>query len=165
MNINDRIEKIKPYFMVFNISAEEDAAYVVVKFPSTWTVPDTKALLETYKVQTAPMENGMCFATEIKNGAECVFDAIDYIVEFNKRIEERRGLLQEKLEEFKKLFATESLDRLKTLKFVFDDTKKVKRTTKKADKPAVVEPTEAKEETEGADDNSLMSFAKNITED
>ena len=161
MNINERIEKIRPYFVVFNISAEEDAAYVVVKFPPSWSIPDTNALLETYKVQTAPMENGMCFATEIKNGAECVFDAIDYIVEFNKRIEERRGLLQEKLEEFKKLFATEPLDRLKTLKFVFDEPKK-KKSAKKSEKPVETEKAEPKVETEP--DNSLMSFAKNITE-
>ena len=166
MKLNDRIERIKHYFVFFNVSAEDDATYVVVKIPQTWKIPDSNALKETYKVQVAPMSNGMCFATEIENGADCVFDAVDYVIKFNKSLEERKVLLNEKLTELQKLFVSEDIEKLKTLSFTFDEPKKGKKASKK--EAPVVDQTENEAEpvnennasTEG--DSSLMAFAKNI---
>lgn len=171
MNLNDRIERTKPYFVLFNVSAEEDAIYAVARFPENWTVPDRNELKKTFKVELAPMNNGMCFATETKNGAECVFDALDYVIKFNKCVEERKELLIEKANELKHLFATEELEKLKLLTFTFEKPKKSKS------KRSVVEDTQEEMENkaednvevvskeENEDDSSLMSFAKNIVDD
>ena len=177
MNLNERIESVKPYFVLFNISAEEDAIYAVVRFPQTWTIPDRAALKKTYNVELASMNNGICFATETKNGAECVFDALDYVIKFNKCVEERKELLISKVNELKNLFATEDLEKLKTLTFVFEKPKKAKQ-GKKAAIETVQSDTEVdtQEESEqevdnneptvleNAEDTALMAFAKNMTD-
>lgn len=174
MNLDERIANVKPYFLLFNVNADEDATFVVAKFPENWSIPNAKGLFETYKVQVGPMENGVCFATEIKNGIDCVFDALEYVIEFNKRMEERRALINEKLEELKKLFSTEPLDRLKTLTFVFDEPKKkrgktIKKTESQQEDTAesvpeqeVEKSEENKEPTEQNNDSEFMEFAKNI---
>lgn len=169
MNLNERIEGVKPYFVLFNISAEEDAIYAVAKFPQNWTVPDREELKKAFKVELAPMNNGMCFATETKNGAECVFDALDYVIKFNKCVEERKELLIEKANELKHLFATEDLEKLKLLTFTFEKPKKSGKSQKKsvaeAVKEEVNEETAEETETEKEPDSSTMSFVKNIVDD
>ena len=176
MSLNERIERVNPYFILFNISAEEDAIYVVAKFPENWTIPDRTALKSTYNVEIAPMNNGICFATEIKNGTDCVFDALDYVIKFNRCVEERVELLKAKIKELQTLFSKEDLEKLKTLTFVFDEPKKRKSQKKVQEQvPAelVSEKESAKtveqEKTDGnkeelPEDGGLMSFAKNIAE-
>ena len=176
MDLTTRINNIQAYFISFNVMAEESAAYAVVRFPSHWALPDTKALKANFMVEVAAMPNNqMCFATEIKNGSECLFDALDYIIDFNKKVEERKGLLDEKIKELGNLFATEPLDRLKTLKFTCEPQKKggKKSSQKKAEQAAEVrvEQVEAEplntEENQSPDENSqdspLMSLAKGLT--
>lgn len=177
MKLDERIENIKPYFVTFNVSAEDDAIYVVIKVPSNWTAPDAEALKNSYSVQIVPMQGGLCFATEIKNGAEAVFDAVDYVIKFNKGVEERKELLTQKLTELKKLFVSEDLEKLKTLKFVFESEQeepKKKKGTKKAvieEAPASTVTAEEPEDqsnsitAEECDDTPLMAMAKNLVED
>lgn len=181
MNLNDRIEASKPYFLQFQILAEEDAIYVIAKFPQSWTIPDTDALKKSYNVEIAPVNGAVCFATEIKNGTDCVFDALDYVIKFNKCVEERKELLINKVNELKTLFASEELEKLKTLVFTFEEPKKPKtRKTQKAqetvqtvlnnasdstDSEEENNIAEEKVETASIEDSSLMSFAKDITED
>lgn len=177
MDLKSRIDKIKPYFISFNVVAEESAAYAIVRFPKGWAIPDKTALKANFKVEIAPTNNGILFATEISNGPECIFDGLDYVIDFNKKVEERKGLLDEKIKELGDLFATETLDRLKTLKFVFEPQKKSSKKAAKKAEPVtvetkvdpVVEPTETTEEVdineevaEESDDNSLLGFAKTI---
>ena len=178
MNLNERIANVKPYFLLFNISAEEDAIYAVAKFPDNWTVPDRSALKSTYKVEIAPMNNGICFATETKNGAECVFDALDYVIKFNRSVEERIELLRAKITELKDIFSKEDIEKLKTLTFVFDEPKKRKGSKKASQETVQSSEEQVKEENvpqqetenikkaeEPSDDSSLMAFAKNIVDD
>lgn len=178
MNLNERIERTKPYFVLFNVSAEEDAIYAVARFPQNWSVPDVNSIKSSFNVQLAPMNGGICFATETKNGSDCVFDALDYVIKFNKCVEERKILLQEKVKELKNLFATEDVERLKTLTFTFEEPKKTKGRKSKTQEPTVVEAQQSEENTnteEGmtdsnvekqeSSDSSLMSFAKNIVEE
>lgn len=169
MDLKSRIDKIGPYFVSFNIMAEESASYAVVKFPQGWAIPDKGALRENFKVEIAPMEYGICFASDIKNGPECIFDALDYVIDFNKKVEERKGLLIEKVEELKQLFATEDLDKLKTLQFSFSTPKKAGRKpqVKKAQAPSEEEQSASEaqpESTPVAEESSLMSMAKSIVE-
>lgn len=178
MDLSARIEKIKPFFISFNVLANDDAAYAVVKLPKGWVMPDLATLKENFKVEVAPLESGKCFITEIKNGSECIFDAIDYVVTFNRQLEATKALFDEKKNELRKIFSVEPLERLKNLRFVIDQPKK---TSKKAQKPKSVDEIKG-EQDEKADeqeekveeqpkveeptepDNSLMSLAKSITE-
>ena len=184
MDISERIERIKPYFVSFNVMAEESAAYSVVRLPKSWKIPDKDALKANFKVEIAPIQEGICFVTEIGNGSECIFNAIDYVIDFNKKVEERKGLFNEMIKELGDIFARESLDKLKTLRFVFEPQKKSSKKAKV--KETVVQAFTGEGETEGEvnqsepvtetppvqeekkpeenNDNSLMAFAKTITE-
>ena len=184
MDLAYRIEHIKPYFISFNVVAEESAAYAVVRIPKGWTIPDKTALKENFKVEIAPIQEGICFVTEITNGSDCIFDAIDYVVDFNKKVEERKGLFEEKIKELGDIFARETLESLKNLKFVIEMPKKSAKKAKPKDFSKPPEPiqvesepkneenepiqeipvTEGVTEAKATDDNSLMAFAKTITE-
>ena len=61
-----------------------------------------------------------------------MFDLIDNTIEMNVSAEAKLELLNEKFDELKHLFATEQLEKLQTLTFVFNEPKKTKkRKTKK----------------------------------
>lgn len=128
MNIKDRIEKLKGVFVSFNIT--EGFTYALTKIPSKWVIPDT---IEQFQVSTTydKSTGGYYFVTKVDDGVENVFDAIDYVVKLNKSIEEKKQLLQEKANELSELFASEPIERLRTLEFVFKPQKKQLRKGKK----------------------------------
>jgi len=190
MTVKDRIEKLKPYFVSFNVIADEDAAYILLRFPleSRWTIPDQTALKENYKVEIAARNEGYYFMTEMCNGTDCIFDAAEYVITFNKNVEERKSLLNDKIKELTNIFATETLDNLKKLSFVIPNKEeKTVKNNKKAEKAVVKrvikqelpksQPTGATEtyHVEQIDtkivatnkkqnnDNDLMSLAKGLT--
>ena len=118
-NIKDRISMIKEYFDSFNII--EGAAYALVRFPSKWTVLN-EFDMDGCVVNTVSdrNKNGYYFFTDFENGFDCIFDAIDEVINFNKSIEEKTDLLIAKAQELKELFETEDIDRLRTLRFVME---------------------------------------------
>lgn len=176
MVITDRIKNLGEYFVSFQVVANEDASFILLRLPSTWTIPDQEALLKNYKVQLAVRDNGVFVMTEISNGVDCLFDAADYIVTFNKNIEERQYLLTKKIDELTHIFATESLENLKGLKIVLPDEKSGKKSKKEKEAETVVEEklsekpveeqnvekndTEVLTEINESDD--LMSLAQNL---
>lgn len=125
MEINERIENLKPYFQSFNVIAEDDASYVLMRFPGNWLMPDEKMLKEVYLVEIASRPEGIYFFTEIKNGMDKLFGCAEFVVQYNKNIEERKYLLKERMNELTKIFASEKLERLKTLRFEMDDIEEV----------------------------------------
>lgn len=122
MDITKRIDKIKDYFVKFNI--DEGAITVILKFPSKWTIPDMDFLKKQYNTAAGATPYGVVYATELTNGFDKIFDAVEYTIRFNMEAQERLTLFNEKVEELKKLFVEESLERLKTLNFVLDKKKK-----------------------------------------
>lgn len=155
MEITERITKIEDYFLKFNI--DEGAIILALKFPKEWTIPDAKFLKEQYGVVAGAAQYGsIIFATELQSGFNKLFDAVEYTICFNKEAQERLALLNAKILELKKLFATEPLDSLKKLKFEVGK----KRKGSQGKNNAATEPTveEVKEETE----DSLLSAAKEI---
>ena len=170
MDLQGRINKIGKCFVSFNIVAEESAAYAIVVFPKHWTLPDTAKIKEMFKTEIAPMTNGYCFVTEIVNGADCVFDAIDYVITFNTELEARQTLLQQKIKEMQEIFVTEPIEKLKTLKFVFEEPKKPRKPSPKkksttetpeTQEPVNEEPVVEEKKEETVEENSLLSFVKN----
>lgn len=127
-DINSRINELRSYFVSFNIA--EGTIYALVRFPEKWTVPQDIAELKvktTYDNQT----KGHYFFTEFSNGTDTVFDGIEYVIVLNKTIEERSALLRQKANELTELFASEPIERLRTLKFTFDDETPVRKSKNK----------------------------------
>lgn len=111
--------------------------YVVVLFPEKWIIDDE--IEERYGVS---VRNGRgvgeyYFCAEMETGFDKVFDAVDYCIGVNKDAMERAQIFQEKLKELKELFANgeNTIQRLKTLEFVFPMQKK----SAKAKKPLIEE--------------------------
>lgn len=176
MAIQDRIEKIKPFFIQFNIAAEDGAAYALVRFPNDkerWEMPTNALLKDNFKVEIGVRQEGVYFVSDLNDGVDCIFDAIDYVIEYNRSIQEKSGLLIEKIQELKQLFISEDIERLKTLEFVMKDKKKGGKTSRKTAKAEVVSISEehsindteiTEEKIEINDDNDLLSYAREIVE-
>lgn len=139
MNIKERIEKLKGVFVSFNIT--EGFTYALTKIPSKWILPDT---IEQFQVSTTydKSTGGYYFVTKVDDGVENVFDAIDYVVKLNQSIEEKKQLLQEKANELSELFASEPIERLRTLEFVFKPQKKQVKKGKKNKKTEEIPPSD-----------------------
>lgn len=168
MNISDRIEKIKDYFLKFNV--DQGIITLALKFPEKWTVPDSEFLKKQFGVASGPLQNGVIYCCEITEGFDKIFDAADYTISFNKEAQERMALFNAKAKELKELFMTESLDSLKTLNFVFDKKKKrnvsvksksiIEKVTETVENKSSKEAIVPKEEVETED--SLLSAAKEV---
>ena len=68
MDITKRIEKVKEYFIKFNI--EEGAITLALKFPTKWTIPDAEFLKTQYNVVAGVTPYGVIYGTESANGFE-----------------------------------------------------------------------------------------------
>ena len=125
MGIKERIKRLETYFKEMQITSIDgkQVIYVVVTFPNGWVVDDE--IVNKYDVtfQKGQYQNEYYFCTEIENGEDKVFDAIEYNIEKMKEAIERSKLLTEKTLELKKIFENEniSLSQLKTLKITYDE--------------------------------------------
>lgn len=122
MTIQERINKIKDYFIGMNVA--ENIVYVSVKFPNKWAVSELTE--PNFKTNIAPMSNGagIYFYTELLNGFDVVFDAIEYNINFNQQAEERIALLKQKIDELREIFDREDIETLKTIEFKYKVPKK-----------------------------------------
>lgn len=127
MSFSEKIKNLGEYFVTSSIA--EGALCVVTKFPSEWIMPDEKVLKEQYKIESETVDGLVYFMTEIDNGEDNIFSAIDNIIQSNRELEDKKKLLYTKVNELKEIFATEPLEKLQTLAFVFD--KKFKGLKKK----------------------------------
>lgn len=126
MSIKQRIENIKEYFKEMQIVTidGEQVIYVIVNFPYGWVIDE---LLETkfqVTVQEGEYPTEFYFATNIDNGENKVFDAIEYNIEKMKDAIERAQLLKVKIAELKDIFQNENitLPELRSLRFKWDKT-------------------------------------------
>jgi hypothetical protein len=150
MEIQDRYNKAKGFVKLFNIA--DNVAYMLVMLHDQWTIPSN--IDKHFKVQCqkdGETTNGWYFFAELgenPNGINAIFDALDFTVEFNKAVEERAKIYAEKSEILKNIIYTESIDKLKTLKFVFDESKKISKRSKKTKKKETETTVEPVEKTE-----------------
>lgn len=125
MGITNRIKQIETYFKEMQIVTIDgkQVIYVIVNFPYGWVIDEE--IEEKYNVTISSGEyNGeFYFCTEIENGEEKVFDAIEYNIEKMKEAIERAQLLSEKTKELKRIFENENitLPQLRNLKIVYDE--------------------------------------------
>lgn len=120
MDVNERILSIGNYFALFNV--HDGIVFLGIHLPEKWTLFDTSAICDEFGIQITTKENVTYFLCEIEDGFEPVFDAVDFIIAQNKALEEKTELLRSQVEILRSLFEKEPLEKLKTLRFVFDDT-------------------------------------------
>lgn len=122
--IKNRIEDIKEYFKEMQIVTVDNKhiIYVIVNFPNNWVIDDTIEDNFNVKISKGNYENEYYFFTEIDNGEDKIFDAINYNIKKMKAAIERANLLKNKMIELRNLFENEivTLDELKNLKFVYN---------------------------------------------
>lgn len=125
MSIAERIKKIEPYFKEMQIITveKEPVIYVVVDFPYGWVIDEELESKFNISISKGEYNGEFYFCSEIKNGEEIVFDAIEYNIEKMKEAIERAQLLSEKTKTLKELFEDESISilQLRNLKFVYDE--------------------------------------------
>lgn len=183
--INEQIQKLGSYFKAFNVA--DNNAFLLIKFPETWKVFDEDTLNKEFDVYTGQKPEGLYFITPLENGADCLFDAVNYVIEVNKALEEKQRLLQQKAQELTNLFISEPLEKLKTLEFTFKPQKKAKaKVSKNVDETPIVVPepqpqeivtepepvvvekpkkTKTTKKQENNDDSDVMSFMKDLIKD
>lgn len=172
MALNERIQKLKPYLLVYNVSIEDGVQYAVLKMPEKWSVPSNE-IDKAYGVKVRAIEGGICFLADIDAGQDTLFDSLDYVVNLNVKMQERVALLKQKVDELKEIFMKEDLEKLKTIEFTFPPQKKGKGgTSQKKGKPQVEEKPEpvveepvkeepVVEEKPVEENNGLMDFVEN----
>ena len=174
MEVKERVERIKDYFVTLSVS--DGAVCVVTRFPDSWWLSDPQPLRDQFKCEMVTRDGCVFFMTELENGFDTVFDCVDYIVDTNNAILEKKALLEAKANELTELFVKEPLEKLKTLYFAFSEEEpgkkpRAKKSTKKelvVEKP-VVEKLVVKEETvqkpvEEPAVSSLLSKAMELAE-
>ena len=175
MDINDRIKEIEPYFKSLNMV--DGTTVILVKFPNKWKIFNAEEITETYNVYTGKKENvdGTFFLSETANGVDCIFDAINEVINQNKTFEEKAVLLEQKANELSNLFLVEPLEKLRTLEFTFPVKKSTRKPKNEAKKEVVLDNTQTDVEKEDTTtqkevkttqkvknngDSDIMSFMK-----
>lgn len=124
MSIKERISKIEKYFKEMQIVTIDgkQVMYVIVNFPYGWVIDEDIETKFNVTVSTGEYNGEFYFCSEIDNGEESVFDAIEYNIEKMKEAIERAQLLTEKTKELKRIFEDESIGiaQLRELKLIFD---------------------------------------------
>lgn len=126
MSIKDRIKKIETYFKEMQIVTIDgkQVIYVIVSFPYGWVVNEKINSQFDVTVQQGEYNGEYYFCTEIDNGEEKVFDAIELNIEKMKEAIERAKLLSEKTIQLKKIFEDENvtIDELRNLEISYHKT-------------------------------------------
>ena len=125
MTIKERIKKINNYFKEMQIVTVdgEQIIYVSVSLPHGWIIDDKIEEKYNVTVNEGTYPNEFYFATEIDNGEEKIFDAIEYTIEKMQDAIERAQLLRNKITELREIFQNDniSIGKLRTLKFTWDE--------------------------------------------
>lgn len=126
--LQERINKISQYFKSMEIT--NNTLIVRVKYNNKWGVyPSDDEKIKVTKSDDAP--NEWYYYGKVEDVTiDDIFDLIENTIEMNLSAAAKLELLNSKFEELKMLFASESLERLATLKFVLS-TKKSYRKNKK----------------------------------
>ena len=154
MSVEERIEKIRPYFGEMKIvNNQSNECYICISchFPDKWKIcPD--ATKEKYKTDCSEEQGSAIFWCPMTTGFDTIFDAIDYNINVNKLAQERIALFKNKMNELKDLFNDNDMpiEMLRTLTFTWKGKGKNK-----------IKPIQAKDETETID-NIAESTAENI---
>ena len=113
-------ELVDVYQYLISVRKLEKYLSIDIEFPTTWKLPK-KYVAEDRVIEIDSQDNGKrCFSfiSEFNEKAlEMTTNSIKNIILYNKEIELKERLLQQKITELKKIFETTKLDNLQSLKF------------------------------------------------
>lgn len=139
MSVEERIEKIHPYFSEMKIvNGEDDSRFICIscRFPEKWKLtPDVTK--EKFGADCEKESGTSLFWCPISTGFDAIFDAIDYNINVNELAQERIALFKTKINELKELFNDNDItvEMLRTLTFSWKGKKK-KTVSKNGTEPA-----------------------------
>lgn len=123
MAVKDRINKINPYFKEMQIITidNKQVIYVVVEFPNGWVIADDLEEKYNITISEGKYHGEYYFCSDIDNGEDIIFDAIEHNIEKMKEAIERAKLLNEKIIELKNIFSDEtvSLEELRNMEISY----------------------------------------------
>lgn len=130
-NLQDRIKDIKEFFK--GIEIRENLFIVKIVYPNKWNAYDRNdGMIKAAKSDVIDNE-WFYYANIDEVELNDIFDLVQETVKTNEDIYKKVELMKEKMEELKNLFQNESLEKLQTLIFTFQE-KKSKRTNKRKQK-------------------------------
>ena len=143
--LQERINKISQYFR----SMEMTNGIIIIKVQhnNKWGVyPSDDNKIKVAKSEDTPNE-WFYYGNFNDITVDDIFDLIENTIEMNLSAAAKLELLNSKFEELKNLFATESLERLSTLKFVLSNKKSYRKNKKTVttDEPSNTENIDKKE--------------------
>lgn len=118
MGLSERIIKLGDVFETFTITS--NMCYVIIRMSEKNVVPqDINKRFDgiTYEVKNG----GVWFCTRSYMDIDKLFDAVDYVLEYNAEIEQKIELYSVALKNLKKIFNSEKVEKLKTLEFKFGE--------------------------------------------
>lgn len=114
------IKALRPYF--FSVREIDNNVSLDIKLPLTWSYDTILAPYKSIKHKIQDKNDKYTLISLVtvgtKEGYDVLFSCANEIIKINKEEEEKRRLFEEKVQELKKLFASESLDKLKELNFI-----------------------------------------------
>lgn len=117
--LQERINKISEYFRGMEMT--NGVLIIKVSYKDKWGVfPSNDEKIKVAKSEDSINEY-FYYGDFYEISFDDIFDLIDNTIEMNLSAAAKIQLLSEKFEELKILFASESLQKLQTLKFTFDE--------------------------------------------
>lgn len=111
------IEKIRPYF--YSLREIDGNVSLDMRFPLKWKHEYSDEKIKIIVQDKNDKVNLVSFVTPATpEGYDLVFSVAQSIIVYNKELEEKERLFQQKITELKGLFETESLDTLKDIQFI-----------------------------------------------
>lgn len=126
MNLQEKIISLSEYKLGFNIYSGH--TIINVTYPKEWSVikPENQEITFAQdEVNTETYFYSAPITFDIKN----IFDCIETTIEFNKEMEKKIQLFQEKQKELQNIFIEESYETLETLTFSFKKKRKIQKST------------------------------------
>lgn len=128
--LQERINKISQYFRSMEMT--NGIIIIKVQYNNKWGVyPSDDNKIKVAKSEDTPNE-WFYYGNFNDITVDDIFDLIENTIEMNLSAAAKLELLNSKFEELKNLFATESLERLSTLKFVLSNKKSYRKNKKTA---------------------------------
>lgn len=143
--LQERINKISQYFRSMEMT--NGIIIIKVQYNNKWGVyPSDDNKIKVAKSEDTPNE-WFYYGNFNDITVDDIFDLIENTIEMNLSAAAKLELLNSKFEELKNLFATESLERLSTLKFVLSNKKSYRKSKKTVttDEPSNTENIDKKE--------------------
>lgn len=129
MSLQERIQKNESYFKGMEIV--NNTVIIKVLYGEKWgAYPTADERIKVAKSEEIPNE-WFYYADYTYTIIDEIFDLIEETIDMNLSAIERLNLFNQKMEELKELFASESLAKLKTLSFHFEEEKQKRNKRKK----------------------------------